>query len=160
MRHTTESVEQRVATLERSYRRAKLVASLSPLAVLLVLGAASTRGQPQAPDGVRTYRLVVVDAQGQTRAVLGQDPTNTQRVSRAAGLTLYDDKGSERGGFSTMADGSVVIGNKTRAVARLLSEEGPGGVRGIQVFKWEPDGSRHHIRTISFDGDARDSVSP
>ena len=190
MNNTSESGEKRVATLERSLHRAKLVASLSGLAVALVLAAAFTRGLTQASDEVRTHRLVIVDDQGHPRAVLGQDRANAQRVSRGAGLTLYDDNGSERGGFGTMADGSVVLGldapagvgapmrdriglkvfpngsayvmlidNKTGAVARLLSEEGPGGIRGVQVFKWQPDGSRYYIRTITFDGDVRDSIS-
>ncbi len=32
-------------------------------------------------DEVRTHRLVVLDDSGRTRAVIGQDPTNAQRLS-------------------------------------------------------------------------------
>ena len=179
---------QRIRTLERSLMRLQITTTASIVMLLLLLTGAFVRGQNS--DEVRTRRLVVVDDHGQTRVVLGQDRVGFQRSSRAAGLLLYDEKGNERGGFSTMADGSVVIGmdapvgvgaamrdriglkvypngssqvmlidNQTGVVARMISEEGPGGSRGVQVFKWEPDLSKHYIRTVTFDGDVRDSVT-
>jgi|SRR5437667_5030915 len=190
MNQENRAIEDRVTDLERSLRRTRHLTVLLSVGFLLLLTTAFQNNQVQTSDEVRTRRLVVLDDQGQIRAALGQDPANVQRVSRAAGLTLYDDKGNERGGFSTMADGSVTIGldapvgvgapmrdriglkvfpngaayvmlidNKTGAVARLISEEGPNGVRGVQVFKWEPEGSRYYIRTISVDGDVRDTIT-
>ena len=184
------TIEQRITQLERSLRRIKLLAFVALLALLVAIGAAFRTVQVQVSDEVRTHRLAVVDGKGRIRAVLGEDEANVGRVSRASGLTLYDTTGAERGGFSTMTDGSVTLGldapvgvgapmrdriglkvfsngaayamlidNKTRAVARLISEEGSDGARGVQVFKWEADGSRYYIRTISADGDARDSIS-
>src|SRR5437899_2190566 len=183
-------LEQRVADREIALRRTHVVASLVVVAAVVGLAAGFTSRGLQVADEVRTRRLVVLDDCGRTRATIGQDAANVQRIARAAGLTLYDDKGNERGGFSTMADGSVTIGldapvgvgapmrdriglkvfpngaayvmlidNKTGAVARLISEEGPNGVRGVQVFKWEPEGSRYYIRTISVDGDVRDTIT-
>ena len=125
---------------------------------------------------MRTHRLVVLDDSGHTRAVIGQDPAHVQRIGRAAGLLLYDDKGNERGGFSTLGDGSVVIGLDApvgvgaamrdriglkvfpngAAYVMLIAEVGPDGARGVQVFKWI--GSRPYLRTLSYDGDVRDST--
>jgi len=163
------------------------VASLVAVAAIVGLAAGFTNPGVQVADEVRTRRLVVLDDSGRTRATIGQDAANVQRIARAAGLLLYDDKGNERGGFSTLGDGSVVIGldapvgvgaamrdrigikvfsngaayvmlidNQTGAVARLISEVGPDGARGVQVFKWV--GSRPYVRTISYDGDMRDST--
>jgi len=160
------TIEQRITQLERSLRRIKLLAFVALLALLVAIGAAFRTVQVQVSDEVRTHRLAVVDGKGHIRAVLGEDEANVGRVSRASGLTLYDTTGAERGGFSTMTDGSVTLGldapvwvgapmrdriglkvfsngaayamlidNKTRAVARLISEEGSDGARGVQVFQ-------------------------
>ncbi len=181
------SLEQRVADLEIALRRTRVVASLVVLAAVVGLAAGFTSRGLQVADEVRTRRLVVLDDSGRTRATIGQDAQNVQRIARAAGLLLYDNKGNERGGFSTLGDGSVVIGldapvgvgaamrdriglkvfpngaayvmlidNQTGTVARLISEIGPDGTRGVQVFKWA--GSRPYVRTISYDGDMRDST--
>ena len=183
---SSSSLEQRVAYLEIALRRARIMVSLLVLVGLVVLAAGFGSREGQVADEVRTHRLVVLDDSGHTRAVIGQDPAHVQRIARAAGLLLYD-KGNERGGFSTLGDGSVVIGldapvgvgaamrdriglkvfpngaayvmlidNQTGAVARLISEVGPDGARGVQVFKWI--GSRPYVRTISYDGDVRDST--
>ena len=184
---SSSSLEQRVAYLEIALRRARIMVSLLVLVGLVVLAAGFGSREGQVADEVRTHRLVVLDDSGHTRAVIGQDPAHVQRTARAAGLLLYDDKGTERGGFSTLGDGSVVIGldapvgvgaamrdriglkvfpngaayvmlidNQTGAVARLISEVGPDGARGVQVFKWI--GSRPYLRTLSYDGDVRDST--
>ena len=180
---SSSSLEQRVAYLEIALRRARIMASLLVVVGLVVLAAGFGSRGGQVADEVRTHRLVVLDDSGHTRAVIGQDPAHVQRIARAAGLLLYDDKGNERGGFSTLGDGSVVIGldapvgvgaamrdriglkvfpyvmlidNQTGAVARLIAEVGPDGARGVQVFKWI--GSRPYVRTISYDGDVRDST--
>ena len=181
------SLEQRIADLELALSRTRVVASLVVLVAVVGLAAGFTNRGPQVADEVRTRRLVVLDDSGRTRATIGQDAPNVQRIARAARLLLYDNKGNERGGFSTLGDGSVVIGldapvgvgaamrdriglkvfpngaayvmlidNQTGAVARLISEIGPDGVKGVQVFKW--DGARPYVRTISYDGDMRDST--
>jgi hypothetical protein len=49
----------------------------------------------------------------------------------------------------------MLIDNQTRAVAKLHSDGGGGGV---QVFKWDIPAKLVHIRTLKFDGDVRDSV--
>lgn len=181
------NVEDRIAGLERALRRTRL--TLRSLLAGLCLSAAVgfTHDGAQTSDEVRTRRLVIVDDSGHVRIVLAQDPAATQRMARATGLTLYDDQGSERGGFVTMGDGSVVLGmdaprgvgapmrdriglkvapdgsayvmlidNQTRAVAKLESD---GAAGGVQVFKWDMLAKQTHIRTLTYDGDLRDSVS-
>ena len=186
MNPDTPSVQDRIAGLERSLRRTRWTLRVLTVGIFVVVGVGFTQDSTQTSDEVRTRRLVVVDDSGNERIVLAQDPENTQRMARAAGLTLFDDKGSERGGFSTMADGSVVLGmdapvgvgapmrdriglkvepdgsayvmlidNKTRAVAKLESDGDSGGVN---VYKWDMDAKQIHIRTLTFDGDVRDSV--
>jgi hypothetical protein len=110
MTDVTPTMDRRLTDLERALRRTRWLTACAMTPTVLMAGAAFTDARPKAAAEVRTQRLVVVDEQGQTRVVIGQDATTTQRVSRAAGLTLYDEKGSERGGFSTMSDGSVVLG--------------------------------------------------
>ena len=181
------SLEERVVGLERSLKRARIAALACAVALLSLLAMGFAHSRSPVSDEVRTHRLVIVDDEGHQRVVIAQDPPNGQRISRAAGLVLLDDKGNERGGFSTMADGSVVLGmdapvgvgapmrdriglkvypdgsahvmlidNQTRAVAKFESD-GAGG--GVQVFKWDMVGKQVHIRTLTFDGETRDSVA-
>ena len=181
------SLVTRVAALESSLRRARWSAAVLTFIMLGSLLVAFTNKGSQVTDEIRTRRLVVLDDSDRTRVTLGQDPAQTHRMSRAAGLVVFDNKGHERGGFSTFDDGSVGIGldapvgvgapmrdriglkvfpngasyvmlidNETGAVARLISEVGPSGARGVQVFKWA--GSRPYVRTIGYDGDVRDST--
>jgi hypothetical protein len=49
----------------------------------------------------------------------------------------------------------MLIDNQTHALAKLESH-GAGG--GVQVFKWDMDAKRIHVRTLTYDGDVRDSV--
>lgn len=180
------TLKDRIVHLERSLRRTRFMLRALAAGFLFAVLVGFTQSDTQTSDEIRTRRLVILDDSGHVRIVLAQDPPNTQRMARAAGLTLLDDKGNERGGFSTMADGSVVLGmdaprgvgapmrdriglkvypdgsaevlvidNQTRAVAKLQSD-GAGG--GVQVFKWDMSAKQVHIRTLTFDGDVRDSV--
>lgn len=186
MNRDIASVEDRIAGLERSIRRTRVTLGVLAGGLLFAASVGFVQASAQESDEVRTRRLVIVDDRGQARIVLAQDPPTTQRMSRAAGLTLVDQEGNERGGFSTMEDGSVVlamdapvgvgapmrdriglkvhpdgsahvmlIDNQTRAVAKLESD-GSGG--GVQVFKWDMDAQNIHIRTLTYDGDVRDTV--
>jgi hypothetical protein len=179
--------EQRITRLERSLRRARLAASAAGLGLAVLVVAGFARNLANPTDEVRTKRLLVVDDEGRVRVAIGQDPKDTQRRSRAAGLTIFDNTGSERGGFSTMDDGSIVfamdapvgvgapmrdriglvvapdgssyvmlIDNLTRAVAKLHSDGKGGG--GVQVFKWDMNAKQVHIKTLTYDGEQRDTM--
>jgi hypothetical protein len=137
-------------------------------------------------EEVRTRRLVVVDDAGRARVEVAQDPLNTDRRSRSAGLRVFDSTGYERGGFATFDDGSVVfamdaphgvgnpmpdriglmvypdgsthlnmLDNWTRAVARLYTDADGRG--GVQVLKWDMDAKQILSRTLTYDGDVRET---
>ncbi len=99
------SLEQRVHTLETKIRRDRVLAGVA-LALALCLSAASR----ETPATITARRILVVDDEGRTRIVLGQDPKDTQRRSRACGITLHDATGAERFGVGTMDDLSVTMG--------------------------------------------------
>jgi len=187
MRPGPPDVEARLLLLERSATRARIIAGVLAFALGVIAATGfANRGQPS--DELRTRRLVVVDDSGRVRAAIGQDPATAQRRSRSAGLLVFDRTGAERGGFGTMDDGGVVfamdapvgvgapmrdrigllvgpdgssyvmlIDNSTRAVAKLQSDGSGGG--GVQVFSWDMPRKRVHIRTVTYEGDIRDSVA-
>lgn len=179
------SLANRLETLETSVRRLRLLAGALGLTLA---GLIATGFAPGPASEVRARRLVIVDHAGTIRASIGEDAPGGDRISRAAGLILYDTKGNERGGFSTMADGSVVLGldspvgvgapmrdriglkvmpdgsayvmliDNETRAVAKLQSDGTGG-GGVQVFKWDMSAQRLHIRTVVFDGDLRDSVA-
>lgn len=181
----SSSLENRVASLERSLGRMRRTAWGLNLGLVATVAMAFT-GRGRMPDEIRTHRIVVVDDEGRPRIVLAQDPVNTQRISRSAGLVLLDDKGSERGGFTTMADGSVVIGlDAPRGVGAPMPDriglkvysdgsahvmlidnqtravarlESDGMTGGVKVFKWDMAHNWVHTRLLTFDGEVRDST--
>jgi len=109
MNKNESALIERMVTLERRFRQAIGVACAA--VVCTVFAVANRAGaEKELPAEIRTTRLVVVDDQGKPRIIIGQDPKGTDRISRAAGIVLLDDKGDERGGFSTLDDGSVVLG--------------------------------------------------
>jgi len=97
-----EALERRLAWM----KTAALTGGLCVIGVFLV-GASSSKDEPRE---LTVKRLVVVDEEGKPRVVIGEDAKSADRVSRAAGIILHDKSGAERAGFSTMADGSVVLG--------------------------------------------------
>ena len=180
-------LEARIAHLERSLRRTRFAAAIAPLVLLVTVGARPAERPMGIQDELITRRLVVLDEAGRPRVVIAQDPKDSQRRSRAAGLTLFDSTGAERGGFTTYDDGGIGLGmdapsgvgaamgerlslwvgpdgaadvllldNLTRAVAMLHSAGNGDG--GVQVFKWDMEGKKIHIRTVVYDGDRHETV--
>ena len=179
-------LEVRVLALEHGLRRSRALAATLTLFLVAVV-ASGLSGRGQASDEVRTRRLVVVDDSNRVRVVIAQDPT-TFRRSRAAGLTVFDRTGTERGGLSTMDDGSVVFGMDAPLgvgapmrdrIGLVVERDGSShvmlidnstravaklqsdssGVGGVQVFSWDMAHKRVHIRTVTYGGDLRDSVA-
>ncbi len=175
--------EARIRSLERRLRRMQAALAFCALCALVLI-TTSMRGDGGAvQDEVRAHRLVLVDDRGVERIVLGQDPGDTQRRSRAAGLTVHDSTGAERGGFSTMDDGSVVlaldapvgVGSPMRdrlgmavwsdgsSYLMLLDNEtravakliadASSGTGGVQVFQWNDSTHKVNIKTLSYEGE-------
>lgn len=182
---TSEEMNQRVMLLEASLSRIRRLgaAALAPsLAVLVYACATPSQARVDRPRELVVSKLTVVDETGTRRIVLGPDTVGAGRRSHAAGVTLYDRTGAERGGFGTMEDGSVTlamdapvgVGSAMRdrlgmmvtpdgtAQVLLIDNQTQGQVRltsnaegegAVQLFRWEPD--KIHIRSLTFSGDRR-----
>ena len=186
MTEIPSAVEDRITLLERTLRRTRFGAAAVSLVLLALVGVQARRPATVLAE-VRARRIVVVDDQGRIRVEIAQDPRDTDRRARSAGLRIFDNTGHERGGFGTFDDGSVVlamdaphgvgapmpdrlgltvspdgsadlmlIDNRTRAVAQLVSDGRGGG--GVQVFKWDMDAKQIHVRTVTYDGDQRETM--
>ena len=109
MNEFPSAVEDRMTRLERSVRRAQMTAATVGVVLVVFAGVQLVPVAAKVSNEVRTRRLVVVDDEGRERVRIDQDPKNSDRRSRAAGLTVFDGTGTERGGFTTFDDGSVVF---------------------------------------------------
>jgi hypothetical protein len=137
MNSIDRGLERRVEILERRLRRTQLGAL--GLVALVVTAAAGGRSEPTQKDVVESIRarsIQIVDDEGHVRIALGQDPKDTQRRSRACGLTIRDKTGAERGGMSTFDDMSVVLAlDAPHGVGNSMPDRVAMGV--------DPDGSSH-----------------
>ena len=177
----------RLAALERRLRRTQMaLLGLALVGAGTVMSGQVGAGQPEAGaeivDEIRTRRVVVVDDAGTPRVVIGQDPVDTQRRSRSAGITIHDRHGHERGGMGTMDDGSVVlaldapvgVGSPMRdrigfvvwpngashvmlldnqtRAVAKLHSDGAGG-GGVQVFQWDMEAGKVRTKTLVYEGE-------
>ncbi len=122
---------------------------------------------------------------GAIRVRIGQDPKETGRQSRAAGVVLYDSTGKERGGMATMANGGVGFGldapnippgqvfdrlgmmldGKGNAMLMLADPSGGpalmlrAGIAGgsMQIMQASADQKQIQVRTLDVKGDAKSS---
>ena len=174
--------------LQQSLRR--LRGMVAGLAVLVAALAAATiwlalqRHAPLHVDALTTHRLQVLDDRGVVRVEITQDGPADGRRSRAAGLTVFDRTGAERGGFVTYDDGGVGIaldapegtGDPMRdRVGMMVDADGSSAVLlrdnltrgvvrlraqadgggGVDLFKWDMDRHILHTRTLGHDGEER-----
>ncbi|MDE0208153.1 MAG: hypothetical protein OXP66_19230 [Candidatus Tectomicrobia bacterium] len=120
----SDSMCRRLARLERSNRRWKLLATsaLALLGLALFLGAKRADRQPVA-DELRTRALLLVDEQGTPLARLGRLPHG------ALGLGFYDDGRRSRILLSVNEDGtsSLNLFSKGGRSGALLSASRTGG---------------------------------
>src|SRR5262245_28898786 len=88
----------RLRSLEARLRRTQFaLGSVVLLGLTAALGGLMAQdAAPKTEKEIRTERLVVVDDTGAPRVVIGQDRKDTQRKSRAAGITIIDTKGAEQ----------------------------------------------------------------
>ena len=186
MNDSTVPLEARMKSLERSVRRTRLAVVALALALAAATGAQFLQRPAKISDEVRTRRLSVVDDAGRVRVEIAQDPVNTDRRSRSAGLRVFDKTGHERGGFSTFDDGSVVFAmdaphgvgdpmpdriglmvypdgsthlnmlDNWTRAVARLYTDADGG-GGVQVLKWDMDAKQMHFRTLTYDGDVREA---
>jgi hypothetical protein len=177
---TSEVLEVRLARLERSLRRARWgMLGLLLLVVALFLAWYGVGGIVQRE--IRVHRIYTVDDAGVVRVRIGEDPAGGHRMSRVAGVVVYDGTGLERGGMVTMANGraavaldapstpkgtdrdrvGLMVDGKGNTMFMLLDAKAvpvvmaKGGDQGgtLQVSALTPDGKQLQVRTLGVDGD-------
>lgn len=194
MSSTDRTIQDRLARLETRLRRTELALVLclagSAAIVMLALRKPPPAAGPGASvtDEIRTRRLVVVDDQGVARVVVGQDPVDTQRRSRSAGITIHDRRGHERGGMGTFDDDSVVLAldapvgvgspmrdrlglmvgaNGAAAISLINNETGvpvrliseADGSGGVEFIDYDLPGRKAFIKRLDFKGESTREVS-
>jgi hypothetical protein len=107
MAHQTDPLRARVERLERQVRLLAAAAIGGVVLTAAVLLAPRAQAQ-QTADSTRVRQLVVEDADGRARLVLGplDAPGNTRRF----GMRINDANGAERFGVAMMSDGRMVLG--------------------------------------------------
>ena len=105
MPHELELLQEQMNRLEHQLRWFKIAAVV--LAVLAIAFALAPRSSAQQPDSVRVRQLIVEDADGRSRVVLG--PLDSGK-NRRIGMRINDTNGVERFGVALMDDGNMVIG--------------------------------------------------
>lgn len=173
-----------IKVLKRQVRQMQVMLST----VILVVGAMalmSAQKSQEILEVVKARKIIVVDEEGVARVVIGQDPKDTQRRSRAAGITIHDGTGSERGGLGTFDDGSVIfaldapvgVGSPMRdrlgmgvwpdgSSHIMLIDNNTKGVAklisdgngngGFQVFQWDDSAKVVRTKTMNFAGETVD----
>jgi hypothetical protein len=178
-----ESVEVRLIQLERSLRRTRWgMVGLLLLVVVMFLAWYGVGGIVQRE--IRVHRIYAVDDTGTVRVRIGEDPAGGNRLSRIAGMVVYDTTGLERGGMGTMANGSVAVGLDAQHSAKdvprdriglmvdgkgntmfllmdgqgapIVTAKGAAANGGVlQVSEATPDGKQLQIRTLGVHGDTQ-----
>lgn len=107
MTHQHDAIGARVRLLEREVRTLKVVAAATGVLAMALAMVPRPQAQ-QATDALRVRQLIVEDADGRPRVVLGylDAPGNTRRI----GMRINDPRGAERFGLSFRDDGSMVMG--------------------------------------------------
>ena len=105
MPHELESLRDQMDRLEHQLRWFKIAAVV--LAVLAMAFALAPRSSAQEPGTMRVRQLIVEDAEGRSRVVLG--PLDSGK-NRRIGMRINDTNGVERLGVAFTDDGRMVVG--------------------------------------------------
>jgi hypothetical protein len=105
MPHELESLRDQMDRLEHQLRWFKIAAVV--LAILAIAFALAPRSSAQQPEAMRVRQLIVEDAEGRARVVLGALDSGK---SRRIGMRINDTSGVERFGVAFMDDGNMVVG--------------------------------------------------
>jgi hypothetical protein len=107
-----DRLAKRVETLERRVRRGRVVSAV----LAGVLAAVSLGGWvagPRTQEVIRARAIVIEDAQGRDRVVLGApvpSARGTTRISPSTGMVINDTAGHERFGLGLMENGRMGMG--------------------------------------------------
>jgi hypothetical protein len=163
------TTEHRIEELERSLRLAKRVGGLAALGLLFWVSVGAT-AQQESPvsDVLRTRRLVIEDAAGVQRVLIGD--LGERMHGSGSGIAIFDEAGTERFGVSTFPDGRITMGfdapagvghpmrdrlglgvgadgsaflmmidNGTRVPVRIRTEPDANGIGYLEFLDWGED---------------------
>jgi hypothetical protein len=116
--------------------------------LLLLAGGAAVAGttiKNAIFDSIRAKEIVVVDAKGVIRARMSGDMPDavypdgrvSKRGSKAGGFMIYDEEGTERGGYVTMDNGSnamLTLDSKTRQSALFVAGPEPSQASALRLW--------------------------
>jgi hypothetical protein len=170
----------RLERLERAMLRTRLFAAAAGVGLLATwLTGAAPLQEPERRQTIRTRHLVIEDAQGRDRIVLGAPMPDARQV---VGMKILDSAGAEQFGLALKPDGSVGMGFDVRpGVGNPANRErlnlgvtatGQGWIRyldnqtrarlwvrldstdtpWVQFLDW-PDDTRILVRQIGFAGE-------
>lgn len=177
-----DTLTLRLERLERSSRHTRVIAAAAATGLLVTWSIAATVSPDvQRQDVVRTGQVVVMDAEGRDRIVLGAPmPDGREYV----GMKILNADGAEQFGLGLRSDGSVSMGFDTkpgvgdpRNRERLnmgVTATGRGWIRYLdndtrarlwlrldsddapvlQFLDW-PDGEPIRVRQLDFTGERR-----
>ena len=105
------SIEERLAKLEEAASSARMKQTFFYLlgAMTVLIGTAVANSTTKTIPEIRTRKIVVVDSNNTPRIEIQEDDEGTERISRGAGVFIYDAQGNERGGFGTLANGTAAL---------------------------------------------------
>jgi hypothetical protein len=108
---TSAELSKRVAIVERQLRSYRVAMGLAVLAAAVSVTFTSVVGASQTTGLQRTRGLVIEDASGKDRIVMGAPIAESSgRVSPCTGLRVNDPQGVERFAACLFNDGRVVMG--------------------------------------------------
>ena len=136
MADKNDPMEKRLAQLERTNRILVGVISTTFLLVCSAVAAAFSQSAP-AQESLRTRSLIIEDAAGRPRIVMGAPIPDRQAVGNPrAGLIINDAAGIERFGLGLQDSGRLVMGldappgkgdDRNRERLTLVADENGGG---------------------------------
>jgi hypothetical protein len=104
-----ELLVARLNQLERSVRRQRFAVAAMAVVTLSALAMPTSRAEQAASDAVRTRSLVIEDAQGRARILMGAPLPGAGGQPRT-GIRIADPNGDERLGLNLFDDGRIVVG--------------------------------------------------
>jgi len=177
-----EILRARVERLERTVRRTRVMAMTVTIGLVATwITGAAWRPAPAMQETVRTRLLVVEDADGRDRIVLGAPMPDGREYT---GMKILDPDGAEQFGLGLRTDGSIGMGFDTKpGVGNPANRErlnmgvtaaGQGWIRYldnqtrarmfvrldsadspvVQFLDW-PDAQRIAVRQLGFAGEER-----
>ncbi len=173
------SLAARLEHLERTVRRIRIAAAVAGIGVIATWLMGATGRSTQGPETLRARLLVIEDAQGRDRIVLGAPMPDGRR---SVGMKILNPEGAEQFGLGLKPDGAVSMGfdtkpgighpgnqerlnmgvtatgqgwiryldNQTRARLRIALDSADSP--SVQFLDW-PDNQRILVRQLSFSGE-------